>query len=906
MPVAELELSRAANAAVSAVFMDPSAAHVIACVTNDVVAENHYVHSRWRKSRLLAKLKGVAVTAVGWNGWEVSEHGTGSTLIGTGQGALMELHVDEREKKERAFKHLYSVGEGREPISGVCMELNPERMVVIVATPTRFFVFVGRSSLEETFAAYASRKAHMPPVIELPGDPGCASEVHVAQSEGKFAWLAQPGVYRGELAQPSLSQGWTEADFVAKHELLPFPAEGRGGEWPLSLGVTRYHFLLLYRTKLVAINQVSKEVVQEVPLSGAAARGLVGSPLGLTEDVASETWFMFTTEALHEISIRKEDRDMWRIFLAKADYEKAVSHCFTREQREKVHTQQAEAAFAAKDYMEAARLFARLDVPQPTFEQVALRFVEVGDPAALHEFLRQKLEAFASEDRAQATMVATWLTELQLDRINRALLEDAGEGDPKCQELVDQLRDFLSEYKDVLDSATTSNLLASYGRLDELMHLAALLDDNETVIEHLMQRGEIIRALGVLRKPTIPRELIYKFAPALLEAAPGETVDAWIQAGSKLDPRRLMPALVRCDEPAARGECLAQALRYVEFAIHELGCDDSALHNLAVSLYSSQGDEAELISYLSRAKGPLGRPLYDQKFALRLARERNRERACVQLLSDMGMFQDATALALRVDVELAKEVAERPEDDPPMRRKLWLAVARHVIDAGEEGGDSQAARIRQAVAFLKETSGLLKIEDILPFFPDFVRIDEFKDAICSSLEEYNRQIDHLRDEMDSATEIADVLRKDLAAVEKSCAVVDVNMPCERCRRPLSKGPPPSAGPSGGCLSPFYVFPCRSVFHSTCLAEEVSELVGESKRLRIRQLMERLAATPTGAETAAANNGLAPRDAVVSVLQQLEDLIAAECPRCGEVVIRLLEKPLIQDGEEEIASWAVAG
>ena len=39
--------------------------------------------------------------------------------------------------------------------------------------------------------------------------------------------------------------------------------------------------------------------------------------------------------------------------------------------------------------------------------------------------------------------------------------------------------------------------------------------------------------------------------------------------------------------------------------------------------------------------------------------------------------------------------------------------------------------------------GLLKLEDILPFFPDFVTIDNFKDAICDSLERYNRQVSAL-------------------------------------------------------------------------------------------------------------------------------------------------------------------
>ena len=45
---------------------------------------------------------------------------------------------------------------------------------------------------------------------------------------------------------------------------------------------------------------------------------------------------------------------------------------------------------------------------------------------------------------------------------------------------------------------------------------------------------------------------------------------------------------------------------------------------------------------------------------------------------------------------------------------------------------------------LQESGDLLKIEDILPFFPDFVTIDHFKDALCESLSEYNKSIEHLK------------------------------------------------------------------------------------------------------------------------------------------------------------------
>lgn len=57
------------------------------------------------------------------------------------------------------------------------------------------------------------------------------------------------------------------------------------------------------------------------------------------------------------------------------------------------------------------------------------------------------------------------------------------------------------------------------------------------MVEHLVARGDAPRALTLLRWPGTPRELTYKFAPALMASAPDATVDAWLQAQPPLDPR---------------------------------------------------------------------------------------------------------------------------------------------------------------------------------------------------------------------------------------------------------------------------------------------------------------------------------------------------------------------------------
>lgn len=56
---------------------------------------------------------------------------------------------------------------------------------------------------------------------------------------------------------------------------------------------------------------------------------------------------------------------------------------------------------------------------------------------------------------------------------------------------------------------------------------------------------------------------------------------------------------------------------------------------------------------------------------------------------------------------------------------LFSLTAQHVVN--------KENNIEQAMEFLKQCD-LIKIEDILPFFSDFVTIDHFKEAICSALQ----------------------------------------------------------------------------------------------------------------------------------------------------------------------------
>lgn len=104
--------------------------------------------------------------------------------------------------------------------------------------------------------------------------------------------------------------------------------------------------------------------------------------------------------------------------------------------------------------------------------------------------------------------------------------------------------------------------------------------------------------------------------------------------------------------------------------------------------------------------------------------------------------------------------------------------------------------------FLENTE-LLKIEDILPFFPDFVVIDDFKDEICHALEGYAEHIDRLRGVMDDATAGADAIKQDIDALSRRVVSVDAGERCAKCAYAL-------------LTRQFYVFPCQHSFHADCL------------------------------------------------------------------------------------------
>lgn len=398
------------------------------------------------------------------------------------------------------------------------------------------------------------------------------------------------------------------------------------------------------------------------------------------------------------------------------------------------------------------------------------------------------------------------------------------------QAMILEFRNFLTEYSGDLDVATTYSLLSSHGCIEELLFFARRIEDYDRVLTHHIQREDIASAIFILQEVPVERAetLYYKYAPQMLLSSPHETVDAWI-AARFLSPCKLIPALVRYDrqyrqkksEEEVKTKLVIndqnEAIRYLEYQVKDNQNTDPAIHNYLLSLYAMevliikellnmQSDTTNLMNFLDYFQEDY---VYDVKYALRVCIQENKREACVFIYTLLHLYEEAVKLALKVDLQLAKYCADKAEDEET-RKRLWLLIARHLIEVrdewmieGQKEGDTNAA-----IGLLQECS-LLKIDDLLPWFPDFVVLDKFKDHIVESLEDYNGRIDELKQEMENYTESAEHIRQEIRGLKTRHGTLQGEQVCELCDQAILS-------------RVFYLFPCSHAFHADCLLTEVGE------------------------------------------------------------------------------------
>jgi len=719
------------------------------------------------------------------------------------------------------------------------------------------------------------------------------------------------------------------------------------------MALTKYHVIFIFEDRWAAVSRITHELVQQQEWAAPT----YGSLRGLARDEHGDQLWMCSEKHMFEIVADAEERSVWSLLLRLERFEDALANCRRGSQRSRVLAAHADYLFREGELVESARKFAEaVTVP---FEHVALRFLHVDQKAALLEYFCCRLQKCSADDKVTRALLGVWAVEIALANLNnlRIAAQDKKPGSQAAlEEARAKLREFLRECCDLDVHATIYHLLQSHDWLEELTIFAEERADYDTVILHHVSRCDYASAIQKLKDfqaSGANSALVCRFAPVLFGAEPHDFVSLLLRRElDRVDPLSVLPALYA---PRASPLHRSEALRYLEHVlrhhpglvgnsqgdtegsfrdraatmlfgdalISDVGEDGTpaptgrswatgtALLNAMVVLYASGGDttgatrgtagsgagtsggdasdtEETLLRFFAQQEG---NPLFDPQFALRICMEKKLMRAVVLLYGLMGMHEEAVDAALqRSDVTLAKHNACKPADRP-LRQKLWLRIVEHQAAAGDV----------QAITCLIRESQELTVRDVLPYMHDSITIDAFQAEICECLDTYEGQILTLRQEMDDHRRALSAFKEDLKQAEERCVVIAEDQVCEICSAPAIR-------------ERFYVFACRHCFHEACLRALVTPTLSEERRDRLFSLEAvRLEYQAAAAGAAMGNNGgtaagasIAGEPSLAEVEDELDSILADDCPLCGRLMINTIRRPFIDLPTEqaEVDSWAI--
>lgn len=700
------------------------------------------------------------------------------------------------------FLQVFDIGRGEiGPITGIGFFRAPDtnNFIVLVSTLDRLYKFhesLFQLPLQNIFTHYLNVPEEARDYEQMSSKLTYSQLdfIQIQKYPKSFGWLTEAGIFFGDLNQIA-----DNPNFITSKKTLAFPEQPNDyrtasyisrnqNQLPSSFVLTEFHLLLQYSDHVTGISLISHDVVYDEYYAEQ-----YGKLMSIVKDPKSGNIYSFSNKNIFRYKINNEKRNVWKMYLDKGEFDLAKK--YSRDNpahHDIVLSCIAENLYEKKLYMECAKVFSQT---KRSFEEVTLKFLQISENLPLIFYLRSRLcECDENADQMQITMLVVWLVELYLTEINRSsftALERQKEFDDFMRQPI--VQSCLRDNKKVI-----YDIIASHGDNYNLTALTSLNEDYEDMIAQYIQDNEFKDALETLKMQK-NNELFYKFAPIIMEELPKETVQVLIDRGKSLSAMNLLPTLLCLKSDRHRMEIV----KYLEFSIHSLGIHEQSIHNYLIQLYAKVKDSEKLMSYLETQGKELSMIHYDVHYALRLCKEFEIKEACVFLLCLLELWQQAVELALTFNTNLAQQTASQPMDRD-LRRKLWLTIAEQEISGKEN--------IQEALELLK-ICDLLRIEDLLPFFSDFQKIDHFKEAICDSLKEYNRKIQEQKKEMDECAESAEKVRQSIQSFRNRSVTISAQDKCSGCGTFL-------------LLRPFFIFPCSHKFHSDCLEKNLVQLLSE--------------------------------------------------------------------------------
>ncbi len=906
-------------------FVDKKGYHLIIQTDAD---EFYYLNRKSRHAKELSKLRGLRVTCISFVDSLIQDHYTGPILVSTADGYLYEIKVES--KKERLVKQIWHSKNG---ISYVCNisvgkyhsdgTINCKVMCGLTSNRIVQFRCKVNKAVSATTSSFQNSFKREPISFNF------NSIIHMTRNNKSIAFL--------DINEEDNSYQVTygSVNFKSKKELNHVKMDLVTGSSVSSIMLTEYYILVLTVSgELVIYNQLNQCKVSSTRILPS------NEPfIGFVSDIINNTFWLYSCDIIYEIVVDKENSGIWKLMVEKGMFDDAITTLKSptgvdQTKYDIIMSQKSKYLFEKGDFQSSAECFAETSQP---IEHVSLMFMDAHQDKPLRNYLFKKLKTIPKSNSMQAMILSSWLVELYMEQLNsvsdellsstpvfasseKAKNNASDNIERTLKGLINEFHRFLDDFKDELDKDTIYQIILSHDRKEELLYFANLVGDYNFVLKYYMSLSMWEDALKVLTVQKLP-ELVYKYSTLLFVNYPVKTCDIWIRLLDDLQYLKLLPALLTYQKTVAEPRSITvdrnQAVRFLHYLIDNRQVKDRIIHNSYLSIllsYPNLENEDPILKYLENCRtneGVLGASgnsqdiLFDPDFILRMAIKHHRIRSAVQVYSLIGECIEAVNLALKHGlIELAVLEAERISAFSSREtKKIWLCISKVLINnvladenyleahkdmftnqqtaafTGSQG-DKKKSQIRLILRYLMRKCESISMKDLLPLFPDFVFVDNFKEEVVKSLQSLSSQMSDLQQQMDDSVLQSDHIKQQIKRFkEENFHIIEPYESCMLCHKILT-------------TRRFITFPCFHSFHQDCLVKRISESSDYKLKSEIYVLQKKLSQ----------NSG--DRGQLVLIRKEIDAVLSKKCCLCNDVSINAIDEPFVTINDSEASKWEI--
>lgn len=599
---------------------------------------------------------------------------------------------------------------------------------------------------------------------------------------------------------------------------------------PITVCQSKLHIFFLYNDCLVIVNKLNKNIIHIEYLLTKYNDIYFHEPINCL--VLSNKKNVFI------LNLENEDKYIWENYIEAGNYALAIRSLPKEELylKPKLHRLNADKLFKEENYEQAANEYILSDA---LFESVCVKFIMANQYQALLKYLyliknSNLINPNKKDDNKnyiRKYLIFTWIAELLIEQKENKDLN---------------LRDFIEETKHnhtdkYIDKMTYYFLLLNYGMKKEFSDYAIIKGDYELIIQNLINHLNYDEVLNNLEKfmssdieDRIMKKLInilFEYSNYFMKESPTKTINLLEKEFiSETNQDEIIKVIIDSDlkQEVKKGN-YDTILNYIRKLIkknimnnsnlsnNKNGVSPSTINNLHnlyllfLSLSDKPEHKKEVIEYL---KGPMYH--YTQKnnylnvtlsnkeihidlnFAQKILQNNYCALALVYCL--MGRYNESILLALEHnEKDIAIFIAQNIKDDK-IKKDIWLRIFKYF----------KTNNFADAKNILESSGGILKIEDILPFMMDNVKLEELKTDLQACINFYEEGVQQLKQEINDYNQSTEIIKRDIYKIQKKSTYINyTQIKCEKCQKDIMG-------------AKFFLFPCGHIFDTFCLIKILIE------------------------------------------------------------------------------------